>query len=364
MATASQRRQLGAFLRARRDQLRPGDFGLAPGQRRRAPGLRREEVALLCGLSPTWIAWIEQGRTTAISVASLAAIARGLRLSRAERRYLFQLAARRDPSPQGAARWNLDELRPLVNAVRGPAYVLDPSWSPLIWNNAAAVLFRGWLHRHDEEPASGLLEYVFLAPDARRFIVGWPARARRLVAEFRADTAASPDDAVRDAQIEDLRAASARLPPSVGRAGSAGPRRWRAQLPAGTRTSTQLPPVHAATGRLAATEAGRARGRGSGPQVEHQRRDQQHPLERRDHQRHRRQRPELHHGRCPVRDDRNVEAQREQHAEPLQRCVTAREDGEERGEPELQSAVDDQVFATGRPRSATRNPGWSPCATD
>ncbi len=208
MATASQRRQLGAFLRARRDQLRPGDFGLAPGQRRRAPGLRREEVALLCGLSPTWIAWIEQGRTTAISVASLAAIARGLRLSRAERRYLFQLAARRDPSPQGAARWNLDELRPLVNAVRGPAYVLDPSWSPLIWNNAAAVLFRGWLHRHDEEPASGLLEYVFLAPDARRFIVGWPARARRLVAEFRADTAASPDDAVRDAQIEDLRAAS------------------------------------------------------------------------------------------------------------------------------------------------------------
>src|SRR5690606_31636842 len=74
---------LGEYLRARREQLRPEDFGLPPGQRRRTPGLRREEVAQLCGISVTWLTWIEQGRTTAISVPTLAAIARGLRFSHA-----------------------------------------------------------------------------------------------------------------------------------------------------------------------------------------------------------------------------------------------------------------------------------------
>src|SRR6187399_2400456 len=70
------RQQLGGFLRAQRDRLRPGDFGLPAGQRRRAPGLRREEAAQLCGISPTWFTWIEQGRTTSVSVPTLAAIAR------------------------------------------------------------------------------------------------------------------------------------------------------------------------------------------------------------------------------------------------------------------------------------------------
>src|SRR5215207_3409763 len=92
------RQQLGEFLRAQRDRLRPEDFGLPAGQRRRAPGLRREEAAQLCGISPTWFAWIEQGRTQGISVTTLAALARGLRLSRAERAYLFELAARADPA--------------------------------------------------------------------------------------------------------------------------------------------------------------------------------------------------------------------------------------------------------------------------
>jgi transcriptional regulator with XRE-family HTH domain len=95
--TAERGALLGEFLRARRDGLRPQDLGLPVGVRRRAPGLRREEAAQLCGISPTWYTWLEQGRITGVSVATLAAIARGLRLSRAERNYLFQLAARADP---------------------------------------------------------------------------------------------------------------------------------------------------------------------------------------------------------------------------------------------------------------------------
>jgi transcriptional regulator with XRE-family HTH domain len=209
MQASRARPQLGDFLRARRDQLRPEDVGLPPGQRRRVPGLRREEAAALCGISPTWFAWIEQGRTQGISVASLAAIARGLRLSRAERRYLFELAARSDPRPPAAPDVNAAELQCLVDTSRGPAYVLDRHWNAVAWNRAAASLFVDWLGRAaPRSPRASLLEYVFLDPGARRFIVGWAVRARRLVAEYRADTAAWQDDPVRQATLLELAAAS------------------------------------------------------------------------------------------------------------------------------------------------------------
>src|SRR5690606_9910651 len=136
---------LGEYLRARREQLRPEDFGLPPGQRRRTPGLRREEVAQLCGISVTWLTWIEQGRTTAISVPTLAAIARGLRFSHAERHYLFQLAMRADPAPPRRAAAHPEALQPLVDAIRTPAYLLDRHWDAVAWNRAAAALLAPWL---------------------------------------------------------------------------------------------------------------------------------------------------------------------------------------------------------------------------
>lgn len=205
------RKQLGEFLRARRDQLKAEDFGLPAGQRRRAPGLRREEAALLCGISPTWFTWIEQGRTTSVSVPTLAAIARGLKLSRAERSYLFELAARADPLPPAAKQEDPQRLQQLVAAVRAPAYMLDRHWDAVVWNKAAAELFLDWLARKrgPADARRNLLQFVFVAPEARRFIVDWQARARRLVAEYRADTAAWRDDPVRQALVHDLSDASA-----------------------------------------------------------------------------------------------------------------------------------------------------------
>ena len=84
---------LGAFLRSLRERQTPAAHGLVSGPRRRTPGLRREEVAQICGLSATWYTWIEQGREVSVSPATLARLAGGLRLSRAERSYLFELAA-------------------------------------------------------------------------------------------------------------------------------------------------------------------------------------------------------------------------------------------------------------------------------
>ena len=206
---------LGQFLRARRDRLRPEDFQFAHG-RRRAPGLRREEAAQLCGISPTWYTWIEQGRTTAISVATLNAIADGLRLSRAERAYLFELGARADPSPPRIEESDPRQLAALVRAIRTPAYILDRHWDALAWNAPAAELFVDWLGRKaamgvavmGRHPQRNLLRYVFLDPRAQRFIVDWEGRSRRLVAEYRADTASWDDDPVRRALVYELSAAS------------------------------------------------------------------------------------------------------------------------------------------------------------
>lgn len=212
------RPSLGDFLRARRDRLRPEDFGFPRG-RRRAPGLRREEVAQLCGISPTWYTWIEQGRTAAISVETLSAVAAGLRLSRAERAYLFQLSARADPALPRSERSDPQQLLALACAVKSPAYILDRHWDAIAWNAPAAELFIDWLGdgarastadvRSDAPMAErNLLRYVFLDDRAPDFIVDWVGRARRLVAEYRADTASWRDDPVRQVLVHELCTAS------------------------------------------------------------------------------------------------------------------------------------------------------------
>ena len=105
------------------------------GGRRRTPGLRREEVAQLCGLSVTWYTWLEQGREISLSPTALARLAAALRLDRAQRAYLFELAGKRDPEDGVVA---IDELpasvRACVKAIRAPAYVLDRTWTARAWN--------------------------------------------------------------------------------------------------------------------------------------------------------------------------------------------------------------------------------------
>jgi transcriptional regulator with XRE-family HTH domain len=206
-ANDDSRHALGRFLRARREATPPAAASLAAvSTRRRTPGLRREEVAQLADISTTWYTWLEQGREISLSGAALARLAEVFRLSPAERSYLFELARRHDPVPpavpgdQAVPR----ELRDAVLALPMPAYLLDRAWRLCAWNPAAADLFSPWL-------ASGeacLLRFVFLDPMARGFICDWAVRARRLVAEFRADTALYPDDAGLLALVAGLRQAS------------------------------------------------------------------------------------------------------------------------------------------------------------
>lgn len=205
-------RALGEFIRAHRERLSPLAVGLPPGPRRRTPGLRREEVAQLCGVSPTWYTWIEQGRPVSASADALARIAVALQLTRAERGYLFELAGERDPSePAPAAAADAPAaLIATVARLDTPAYVLDRQWNALAWNAQAAELFAGWLDGApgDEPHERNLLRYTFTAPLARQLIVDWETRARRLVAQFRADSIRHLNDAPTRTLIDQLAAQS------------------------------------------------------------------------------------------------------------------------------------------------------------
>ncbi len=204
---ATPARALGDFIRAHRERLSPQAVGLPPGPRRRTPGLRREEVAQLCAVSPTWYTWIEQGRPVSASADALARIAVALQLSRAERAYLFELAQQRDPAePDPAATSDAPAtLLRTVTLIDSPAYVLDRQWTALAWNAHAADLFTGWL---DGEHDRNLLRFTFTGPLGRSLIVDWETRARRLVAEFRADTIRHLNDAPTRTLIDSLAAES------------------------------------------------------------------------------------------------------------------------------------------------------------
>jgi transcriptional regulator with XRE-family HTH domain len=172
--------------------------------------LRREELAQLCDVSPTWLTWLEQGRDVAASGKLLARMAEVLQLNAAERAYLFSLAERLDPQHGEAAPDAGEPLGEIVAAIDGPAYILDRQWDALAWNEHAAALFGGWLDVEEAEPAQpNLLRFMFRHPAARGLIIDWEDRARRLVAEFRADIGKHAGEPPLAALIAELSADSA-----------------------------------------------------------------------------------------------------------------------------------------------------------
>lgn len=177
---------LGAFLRDRRSQLNPATFGFS-SRRRRTPGLRREEVAQRADISPTWYAWLEQGRGGAPSVEVLDRLCRSLMLTEAEREHLFMLAIGRPPQIRyQATSMVTPRLQRLLDSLdASPAIIKTATWDVIAWNRAAALV---------------LTDYATLAPQQRnilRLVFGnsrikssqedWEALARFLVAAFRAD---------------------------------------------------------------------------------------------------------------------------------------------------------------------------------
>lgn len=173
---------LGAFLRSRRENLSPVTVGLKGGPRRRTSGLRREEVAELAGIGVDWYVRLEQGRAVRPSGATIDAIARALRLSKAEHAHMQSLAHAQGRRPFAREIVPGPIIR-LVESMNLPAYITGRRWDVLAWNAPADELF-GFSKRSIED--CNVLLYMLTDRQARRgFGKTWVEQARRMVAIFR-----------------------------------------------------------------------------------------------------------------------------------------------------------------------------------
>jgi transcriptional regulator with XRE-family HTH domain len=204
-ATAEQRREFGAFLSSRRARLQPKDFGLPEGPRR-TPGLRREEMAVLTGVSVSWYTWLEQGRDIQPSAEALQRISKVLKLDRVESAHLFALSSLDAPTvnTSGGVTDGLEMLVRAINPI--PAYVRNARLDILAWNDAIADMFvdYGSLQPHERNT----LRLLFLYLPYRTLILDWEQMARGMISTFRAARAQAPDKAPFDSLIEELSALS------------------------------------------------------------------------------------------------------------------------------------------------------------
>ena len=133
--------ELGLALRGWRDRIAPASVGMPAGSRRRAAGLRREELALLAGVSADYITRLEQGRAASPTAQVLAALARALRLSEEERRHLFTLAGQPPPAAGRITASLTPGVQRLLDQFEGNAVsVYDAAWNLIAWNRLWAAL--------------------------------------------------------------------------------------------------------------------------------------------------------------------------------------------------------------------------------
>jgi len=198
------RQELGRFLRGRRMQKSFADYGFPEG-RRRTPGLRREEVALLAGVSPTWYTYLEQGRDIRPSTDVLERIADVLGLSPDEHNYLHVLACGHRPQRQ-LSEIPPELLRTLEDLVRiqpEPCYVANGAADVLAWNAPAATWYTDFARLPPDR--RNLLRWALSAPEAKQRLVDWKAETHDLIGRVRSALArrdasglGTPGDTVHD----------------------------------------------------------------------------------------------------------------------------------------------------------------------
>jgi transcriptional regulator with XRE-family HTH domain len=188
------------FLVSRRARITPEQAGLpAYGGNRRVAGLRREEVALLAGVSVDYYTRLERGRAAGASDSVLEGIARALQLDEAERAHLFDLArAAAGPAvPRAPRRPAPQQVRPSVRRILDsmtmtPAYVRNARLDILAANQLGAALFAPVLSS-PAQPVNNA-RFLFLDPAAPDFYSDWERQAQDVVAMLRAEAGRSPHD--------------------------------------------------------------------------------------------------------------------------------------------------------------------------
>ncbi|TDB98407.1 helix-turn-helix transcriptional regulator [Actinomadura sp. 7K534] len=204
-----QREELADFLRRRREAVRPAEAGLTEGPRRRTSGLRREEVAMLAGMSVDYVVRLEQGRSSRPSAQLLGALARALRLSDDERDHLFHLAGHQPVPADGTACLARAGLIRMLDLLDGtPALVLS-ELGEVLAQNRTSVLLAG-----DLTGFSGDRRYLpyrwFTEPDVRAAHAAddRERHSRQIVADLRVVAGRRPGDPEVSRLVDRLRAAS------------------------------------------------------------------------------------------------------------------------------------------------------------
>jgi transcriptional regulator with XRE-family HTH domain len=181
------RSELGTFLRSRRERVTPESVGLPGGHRRRTPGLRREELAMLAGISVDYLVRLEQGRETNPSTDVLAALAIALRLDEAERLHLSHLGKLGDRHP-GLCPTITEQVSATTLTVLDrldgtPAFVMDALTDVLAWNDSYERVYEATGMLEGAPP--NVVRYTFLDPRARTVYGDWDRAAREQVASLR-----------------------------------------------------------------------------------------------------------------------------------------------------------------------------------
>jgi len=188
--------ELGSALRAWRERVTPTQAGIPAGGERRVPGLRREELALLVGISVDYLMRLEQGRATNPSAQVLGALTRALQLSTSERELLFRLAGLVPPPIGPVPRAIPRGVRLMIDRMHDtPLGVYTAAWDAVYWNDLWAELLGdpGKL-----EGRARNLAWLHFATSARTRIVREPAEThafeQALVADMRRACERYPDD--------------------------------------------------------------------------------------------------------------------------------------------------------------------------
>ncbi|MFG1998584.1 helix-turn-helix transcriptional regulator [Spirillospora sp. NPDC048911] len=204
--------EFGEAVRRWRDRVSPEAAGLPTGGQRRAPGLRREELAMLAGISVDYVTRLEQGRASHPSPQVVEAMARALRLSGTERAHLFRLAGLVPPGPDTVPGHITPSVQRLLDRLTGtPVAVFDASWTLLMVNQPHIALMgdpsgqrgleRNGVWRHFLGPGTGARR----SPEAQR------AHETALVADLRVASELYPADPQLRRLVAELRAGSARF---------------------------------------------------------------------------------------------------------------------------------------------------------
>lgn len=199
------RAQVREFLISRRERITPAQAGLPSygGSNRRVKGLRREEVALLAGVSIDYYIRMERGNLTGASEAVLDGIASALQLDEAERAHLFDLARAAQPAPprqrRSKASGVTDGIQQILDAITdAPAWVRNARHDMLAANRLARALYAPVL-ADPRRPANNA-RFVYLDPAAREFFADWERAADDIAAMLRSEAGSNP----RDKQLVEL----------------------------------------------------------------------------------------------------------------------------------------------------------------